>query len=159
MKPFSYIASCLLTLMFVWGNPQYSFAEKPMMRVFFVNSSIATDYQTGERIHYLDRCLYSLPDTTFIGDFYGVRDNDKYALGRMIDANVGTQFIISVGTMDCQRHQYHDEEQRKSFEESVKKQGKHETVWFGPYTIPDTVNTDYGVVKIIIPEVRLTRVK
>lgn len=160
MKPFTYIVSSLflVILTFAWTQPAK--AEVPDMHVLFVSRLRAEDKETGEKIKFVDRKLYSLPDTTYIGDFYGIAPEGYLSYGRHIDAAPGSQFLVRASTMNPQRRYCHDDNEYETLVKYIKeKQGLHETIWLGPFTIPDTVNTYYGIVKIMIQDIRLKRLK
>ena len=138
---------------------QSIFAEAPMMKVRFQANLVVCDKETGDTIRLVDRDLFALPDTTDMGNLYSC-NIPKLII--QIEAPAGAKFLVRVRTHVPNKKWYQSPEGQKEYDRLVKhieKQGQHETVWLGPFTIPDKANTPEGIVVIEFPDVKLSRVK
>jgi len=128
------------------------------MKVVFESYSI-TEKETGDTLIYIDRDLYSLPDTIFVGCFTGTEKHCWISFG----AEVGAEYLVRVKTHEPDKEWYtkypRQKDELKYLENAIEKQGKHESIWLGPYTVPDTTNAPEGTVIIRLPEIKLSRLK
>lgn len=160
MKLFTRVASCLLVLILLLGCGRTEKKEEPVMHVYFLSCNPVTDNESGDTIQCLDFDLFSLPDSTLIGNFFTVPGGLST---EVVEASAGTQFLVRVKTCEPIREWYIDhgmEDMLDSLEKYVSEvQGQHETLWLGPFTVPDTANTPEGAVKFELPKIKLIRVK
>lgn len=161
MKYITRISARMATVMLALCSLWPLLAEEPLMKVRFDANAIVRDKETGDTIHFVDHELFSLPDTTNLGNLYTAVPPNKLIIG--VEAPVGSKFLIRVRTHVPDKKWYETPEKQKEYGYLVKYlkevQGQHETVWLGPFTVPDTTNTSDGAVKFILPDVKLTRVK
>lgn len=149
-----FLSILIITLGCSRNNPK---EEVPTVRVVFQMEDVSRDKETGDVIPFVQFHLFSMSDTTFINDFYTAIDTieNKVVNRSIADAVPGSQFLVSVGTLDTDPDitTFITEEDRINMDRIIRElQGWHQTAWLGPYTIPDNVDyqEDY-VIKISAP--------
>lgn len=160
MKKFVHIVFGMALLIIAVGYSHNSTAEESKVHVIFQLDGATRDKETGDIIPLVEEFLYTMPDTTCIGFFFRRLDtiDNKTVRRSVIEAIPGSQFLISVGMADLSLNFSLDENNRDFIRQRIGKiQGWHETAWFGPFTIPDTVDINEGYI-IKIPTVELERI-